>query len=509
MGKFVQFYDAIPDAMKFFCMKDKTAPALPEAKMLLQPARAAASVSLLAAWSWLVLRGYGDPAPFVFNDEFGTLAGTLPGAMCCLCFQVILRKTPPYGMLWNLGCVALCCPAFLDIFAALRSHGIVEVILNIITGFGFAATFTAIAAQMNMLTTNGLIAASCGGLIFGCGLIQGVLLLNNDSLVLMPVVIALLLRLIGGNPDFRHTIPEKNAVNFKVKCGMLAIFVVAGFSFGLYGSMLAVMIPLLPRPYMPMAVTFAAATCVSGVSIYMARRNLFWRIGLLVCPFILIGYTAWPILHRESPAISLISLHLANIFMATLTTITVFYSDDHPRRPAVPTIDKLFSINCSGLLFGIICGLCLMPVVRNAFSLGIAINYLFALLSLTILISCWSMIYSLGKMKFWKLKIISMNKNSTEQNLSAEEAEEDENKIRESYEMIFSEMRLTRQQSVVAAYLAVKKDDAFICAALSISPNTLKTHVRNILQRLNINSRYELPWLASRTYQEHVHRRQA
>lgn len=42
--------------------------------------------------------------------------------------------------------------------------------------------------------------------------------------------------------------------------------------------------------------------------------------------------------------------------------------------------------------------------------------------------------------------------------------------------------------------LARKRHDADICASLNISPSTLKTHIRNILRRLNINSRHELPW---------------
>lgn len=46
--------------------------------------------------------------------------------------------------------------------------------------------------------------------------------------------------------------------------------------------------------------------------------------------------------------------------------------------------------------------------------------------------------------------------------------------------------------------LARKRHDADICASLNISPSTLKTHIRNILRRLNINSRHELPWLACR-----------
>ena len=66
----------------------------------------------------------------------------------------------------------------------------------------------------------------------------------------------------------------------------------------------------------------------------------------------------------------------------------------------------------------------------------------------------------------------------------------------EESERFFRQMGLTRQQALSAAMLAQKRQDADICASLNISPHTLKTHIRNILRRLGISSRHELPWLA-------------
>ena len=75
-------------------------------------------------------------------------------------------------------------------------------LLSLVAGFGFAAAFHAITAQMSMLAINGLIAAACSGLICGCLLIQGVFWLPANSLALLPAVIALLLKLILGKLGF-------------------------------------------------------------------------------------------------------------------------------------------------------------------------------------------------------------------------------------------------------------------------------------------------------------------
>lgn len=107
----------------------------------------------------------------------------------------------------------------------------------------------------------------------------------------------------------------------------------------------------------------------------------------------------------------------------------------------------------------------------------------------------------MGKTNFWNGKLITANaEESDREEEKNEDLPEDENIIRKSYEDSFRQMGLTRQQSVVATFLALKKEDATICAELNISPNTLKTHVRNILHKLTLSSRYELPWLISKSY---------
>ena len=59
-------------------MEEKSFQAIFAPLELLRTAKSAASLACLALWVWLVMRGYGDPFPFVFNDEFGALSGTLP-----------------------------------------------------------------------------------------------------------------------------------------------------------------------------------------------------------------------------------------------------------------------------------------------------------------------------------------------------------------------------------------------------------------------------------------------
>lgn len=54
---------------------------------------------------------------------------------------------------------------------------------------------------------------------------------------------------------------------------------------------------------------------------------------------------------------------------------------------------------------------------------------------------------------------------------------------------------LTHQQSIISILLSQKISEYIICDILSISPLTLETHIRNILKRMNINSKYELIYI--------------
>ena len=62
---------------------------------------------------------------------------------------------------------------------------------------------------------------------------------------------------------------------------------------------------------------FLSALLVLG----QAHRSPIWYAFLLVIPVLVVGYTAWPLLHRESPGLSLGGLlfgyTLLNIYMMT------------------------------------------------------------------------------------------------------------------------------------------------------------------------------------------------
>ena len=59
----------------------------------------------------------------------------------------------------------------------------------------------------------------------------------------------------------------------------------------------------------------------------------------------------------------------------------------------------------------------------------------------------------------------------------------------------FMSKGLTHQQSIISILLSQKISEDIICDILSISPLTLETHIRNILKRMNINSKHELIYI--------------
>lgn len=60
------------------------------------------------------------------------------------------------------------------------------------------------------------------------------------------------------------------------------------------------------------------------------------------------------------------------------------------------------------------------------------------------------------------------------------------------------EQGLTRQECRIALLLLADNGDADICGTLFITRNTLKYHIRNLIRKLEIHSRRDLPELSSR-----------
>lgn len=485
---------------------------------MLQSLRLIAGFSCLATWLWLVLRSYGDPAPFIFNDEFGRLALVLPAAAF---FFVLLglvrhlqRGTALRRWLWNVGCGALCAPLFLEAHAPGAEAALVDWGVCLLGGFGFAIGFLTLASEAARGSRTAMLGVASGGIIVTSLLMQTLPALQEETLVLMPVILALGARLFldpGTAASWESPCEEEAggsmAGSRALLWALLVLFVLAGFCHGLYSSLLAVMEPLLPRAQPVRAFMLALNVGVAAACIQLARRSVLWRAALLTGPLLMVGYTAWPLLHRESLAPSLGGLHFAQIFLGIFCFVTLFYGAF--RLGEGERGWRFTGLAGGALLAGVLLGLSALPRVRESFSHGITVNSFFALLAVAVLLSYWGYVLLLGKMKFWtgprtpvgdRLFPHVFARDGTEESPDVEESHSPRlypAPAAEECEEVLRSFGLTRQQALIAAMLAQKSSDDEICAALNISPNTLKTHVRNILHRLHINSRYELPWLVA------------
>lgn len=475
----------------------------------LNASRCVACFAVTAAWCWLVLKGYGDPAPFVFNDEFGGLFGAFPSAILFLC---ILGMAQGVALNWRLlrlaCCAAMCAPVLMGLRTAADIAPILEIGVNVISGFGLAAAITALSMETANLTAKEIPAVTALAILASAVAIELVILMRPETLLLMPIVLALLFLVLlpvdsvqpsqsAGMLSTMHTTDISRGLR-----KLFFLYFLTGLSFGLYYSLMAVMEPLLPKPRFMLPGAMAAGCLFCAGCIYLACKTAIFRIILLMLPILVVGYTAWPLLHRESPAVSLASLHLAYILLATLALTSIFLVCGRLKRIQPSAAAALTGAGHACLLAGILLGACAMPVIRHSFSSGTNVNHIFVVISITILISSWSYTYLLGKIHFWNMAFGGERKCRQAPQAAASIWEQMETKPEKpklelsDYEKIFREMGLTKQQAIIASLLAAKQKDDEICSALNISPNTFKTHIRNILKRLDIKSRHELAWLA-------------
>lgn len=472
----------------------------------------------LNAWLWLTFRGYGEMEPLLFNDEFGRLFAVLPCAAAWLLlmglFRQLLRRQGVLVALWNAGSACMMIPALVGLDIPLLSGPAAGTLLGLLAGFGFAAGFMVLGVGVADLSRPGILVVVGGGIIVSRALIHGLLALPTDSLILLPVVFALAARLLLEPPESPEPCADADKPDSSQRAfagspwPVYAVYALTGMSHGLYYSLLAVMEPLLPRPK-PHLLLIAVLSClISPLCIHLACRASIWRTILLMGPLLVVGYTAWPLLHRESPALSLDSLHFAYALLGVYSYATLFFAASrlHGSGRGI----RLIGVGGAILLFSLLLGTYALPGIRASLSQGTTVNYLFAFLAVTILISSFAFVYLLERLGFWASPYDGETKRGGFVVPPPQSAPDQENRKEdndpalwetlslEQCAQVFRKLGLTRQQALIAAMLAQKRQDADICADLNISPSTLKTHIRNILRRLNINSRHELPWLISR-----------
>ncbi len=473
----------------------------------------------LNAWLWLVFRSGTRAQPLLFNDEFGPLFAV---PLCAAFFLMILGvcwrslgRPDVLARLWPAACACMMTPALTGMGVPFFSGGIATLATSCLAGFGFAVGFLILGTAVTTLSRPGLLFVVSAGIITSRALILGLLLLPPESLFLLPVIFAMSAKLLLAAPTARDdsaSVPDANWPVSGTHWRLVSLYITVGFSLGLYYSLLAAMDPLLPRPK-PQLLAIVTISCLSSaLCIHLARRAFIWWAILLTGPLLVVGYTAWPLVNRESPALSLDSLHFAYPLLAVYCYTTLFYAASRANTQTASS-QRLIGLGGGTLLLGILLGTYALPGIRTSLSQGTTVNYLFAFLAFTILLSSFAFISLLERLGFWKNRQMpyqpepaghaESDQSGVEPPLPAHlaellrEAEGSDELDSKQYQIIFRNMGLTRQQTLVAAMLAQKHADADICDELNISSSTLKTHVRNILRRLGINSRHELPWLAS------------
>ena len=108
------------------------------------------------------------------------------------------------------------------------------------------------------------------------------------------------------------------------------------FSESAYYNLAGALEPVMPSPSLSVLLLMVLGSLSALLVLGQAHRSPIWYAFLLVIPVLVVGYTAWPLLHRESPGLSLGGLlfgyTLLNIYMMTAFLHTVSYRRGAGRR---------------------------------------------------------------------------------------------------------------------------------------------------------------------------------
>lgn len=267
------------------------------------------------------------------------------------------------------------------------------------------------------------------------------------------------------------------------------------FSESAYYNLYGALEPVFPGPSLSVLLLVALGGLSALLVLGQAHRSPIWYAFLLVIPVLVVGYTAWPLLHRESPGLSLGGLlfgyTLLNVYM-----MTAFFHTASCYR-GVERV-QLLVFGFGGLALASWLGSHNSGWIAESIARGDSLNSLFAFQAFAILAGSFIFVVYLEMVGFFRM---AKGESVAERGAASQSGTPLSlmDWPLEDLESHFRELGLTRQQAMIAALLARKTPDATICDNLNISPSTLKTHIRNIHRRLGISSRHELAWLVTAT----------
>lgn len=446
-------------------------------------AAAVCRAGALTVWLWLMLHADLEIPGLFWSGETGPLAGMLPWAAALLFLGAWRPWLAARVMAGRRGAVlpALCLiVTLLPFFRPEIALPAVGWLWYAVAGLGLAGAFWAQACWWRQ-TEPAICAAGIGGGIW-LGSLAADLLQGAAPLPQLCVLVAAGL-LAGLNlpgrraaPPGAQPSPERPVLLLAAACCLLS-----GAAIGGYLALWETFSPLPEGNWEGEALDLLAVAA-PALALLFSRRN--GPLLLMSLPFAIVAYTTWPLFHRESPALSLQSLHVSYLLL-TVWTLTLLC-----QLPARKGGTACPGWSGSLLLCGILLGMTTQAALARCLTHGTSVNLLFLAFAVLALACCalWG--------RVWQKRLPAQEKQEEQPWSSAPVG--GEGGVPEDLEVcreMFRGLGLTPQQALIAAMLAHKRQDADICRLLSISPSTLKTHIRNILRRTGINSRHELPWL--------------
>lgn len=262
--------------------------------------------------------------------------------------------------------------------------------------------------------------------------------------------------------------PEEPPVLFAAACG-------SSFGAGAFYSLAIYLRPMGEPSPLTLSLLFGAGALLAVVFLRLALEKDIYQALLLMVPFLLCGYAAWPILHGESPGLSLVGMRLGYGLLAVYLFVSV--AALAARTEGKAGRDVLCA--CLGAMcFSFWLGTHLSSLrLFNPYNAQ-ELDLVFIALLLVLLGSCGACVYWLHQVR---------------------RAVQDRQKAAQEDALLLDYLMnqgLTQQQAVIAALISKKISEERICALLDITPLTLETHLRNIHKRMGINSRHELLWIS-------------
>lgn len=260
---------------------------------------------------------------------------------------------------------------------------------------------------------------------------------------------------------------EEPSVLLTAACG-------SSFGAGAFYSLVIFLRPMGEPSPLTLSLLFGAGALLAVVFLKLSLEKDIYQALLLMVPFLLCGYAAWPILHGESPGLSLVGMRLGYGLLAVYLFVSVSALAAQTERKGRDVLCACLGAMCFSFWLGThLSSLHLF----NAYDAQ-ELDLVFIALLVVLLGSCGACVYWLHQVR-----------HATQ---SREKAAQ-EDALLLDYLM---DQGLTQQQAVIAALISKKISEERICALLDITPLTLETHIRNIHKRMGINSRHELLWIS-------------